>query len=254
VDPATVTSKPSIRVGSFNVHHGLNAHGHPGLDATLAALAALRADIAGLQEIDGRRLGPHRAGKVGGTGWAGQVNRARRATAMHATFGPVSQRGLFGCYGNALLVRGSIGAVENEALPTGSASAPRRVLVASVTIGETDLTVAVTHLSVHRSEALSQLNVAAGSLASRSGPLVLLGDLNLGPADVAGVLDPLGFALAGGGPTYPSRAPRARIDHIAVRGLALGAAEVGTSEISDHCPVVVPVEVGPVRGSTTLPR
>ena len=66
------------------------------------------------------------------------------------------------------------------------------------------------------------------------GPVVLLGDLNLFPNQVEPIVSSAGLELAGGPPTFPRAAPRARIDHVAVRGFSILGVEVLATDISDH--------------------
>jgi endonuclease/exonuclease/phosphatase (EEP) superfamily protein YafD len=65
-----------------------------------------------------------------------------------------------------------------------------------------------------------------------------MGDLNLRPPDIAGMISAAGFTLAGGGPTEPAHDPVQQIDHIAVRGLTVEHGTVGGAPVSDHRPLI----------------
>jgi endonuclease/exonuclease/phosphatase family metal-dependent hydrolase len=51
-----------------------------------------------------------------------------------------------------------------------------------------------------------------------------------------------GYRLAPTGPTFPAKAPRIRIDFVAVSGLEILAAFTPHAGMSDHLPVVAEVE------------
>ena len=78
------------------------------------------------------------------------------------------------------------------------------------------LRVVTTHLSFLPTSNGAQLRLLVRRLAERSGRLVLMGDLNMGPRR-ADRLTGLG-ALATG-PTFPADAPTRQIDHILGRGV-----------------------------------
>ncbi len=68
---------------------------------------------------------------------------------------------------------------------------------------------------------------------------MLLGDLNLGPDDVAPVLATAGLERLDGPPSYPAERPERAIDHVAVRGLVAAAPlDAPATPMSDHRPVV----------------
>jgi endonuclease/exonuclease/phosphatase family metal-dependent hydrolase len=73
-------------------------------------------------------------------------------------------------------------------------------------------------------------------------PLVLMGDLNMGP-DRAGRIT--GLQAAASEPTFPVDAPQQQIDHVLVRGAlrATGAAAVRLP-VSDHRALTAELTVG----------
>ena len=77
------------------------------------------------------------------------------------------------------------------------------------------------------------------SLASTREPLVLMGDLNMGPGQAGQVT---GLRSAATAPTFPVDGPRRQLDHVLVRGglRATGPAETPRLPLSDHRPLVVP--------------
>lgn len=198
--------------------------------------AGLGADVLALQEVDVRTFRSWCADQAMAVG--------RRAGLVHA-FGPARRMGLFGRYGNALLARGRLEEMEVVALPKLGRSEPRVALLATATVAGEALSVAATHLATGRGESLEQLDAVLAALLRRSPPRVLLGDLNLGPADVRARVQAAGLVLADTAEaTHPAHAPRRRIDHVALSGLAIRAVEVlPAAPVSDHRAVAVQATV-----------
>ncbi len=221
-----------LRVASFNVLHGRDPQrlvAHPGRLA--AACAGLGADVLALQEVDQRVIRSR---------FADLTARVSTASGMQAVFGPTRRLLLTGRYGNALFVRGRIDGYELVRLPGGRGSEPRAMILALAVPDTTGapLSVGATHLSTRRVEALEQLAAVLEALTRRPGPHLLLGDLNLEPADVGPVVTRGGLTLAGGPPTFPATSPRRRIDHVAVGGLRLGLVDAPVVAMSDHRPLL----------------
>jgi endonuclease/exonuclease/phosphatase family metal-dependent hydrolase len=223
-----------MRLATFNIRHGARARGRRvDVAALVDACRGLRADVLALQEVDrGTR-------RVGSADLAAAV---AEGTGMAFAFGrTLTHRG--GDYGNALFVRGEVDDVERRPLP--AVGEPRGVIVATAVVAGSSLTVAATHLSTRRRESGPQLAAVLDALAGRPRPRVLLGDLNRVPAELSAGGGEL--AWAGGPPTYPSRRPVLRIDHVAVDGLTVESVEVVRAAVSDHRALVVTAEVSSVR-------
>ncbi len=235
---------PGIRAVSFNILHGRRVDGTRvvDLDRLGRVAASLAPDLLALQEVDS---GVPRSGR------ADQAAAVGAATGLAHTFGKAARVGGIGKYGNALLARGTITEVEVRPLPRAKRShEPRCVVLATVTLpGAAPVVVAATHLSIHRPEVHEQLAAVVAALVERAAgrPHVLLGDLNLRPDEVAPVVERAGLALAPTDePTFPNPEPRIRIDHVAVGGgIALGRVEVVATPSSDHCALVVELDVPP---------
>lgn len=225
-----------IRAVTFNILHGQRGDGSGvvDLDQLAACTAGFAADLLALQEVD---VGVPRSGR------ADQPAAVARATGMEAVFGRAHRVGGVGKYGNALLARGPISEVEVQRLPkTARHHEPRAAILATVHLDGRPLSVAATHLSIHRPEVLDQLATVVAALAMRPPPLLLLGDLNLLTEEVAPVVGAAGLTLVGGEPTFPAPEPRIRIDHLAVAGLTPGPASVVATPCSDHRALVVDLE------------
>lgn len=226
-----------MRIVSFNIQHGRGPRGEIDLQALGSYCAGLRADVLGLQEVD---VGARRSGYVDQAGFVA------RATGMTKVFGQAHRLGWRGLYGNALLVRGRVADVDRLALPRLARHEPRAALVARAVLPDCEFSLAVTHLSVDPRESRAQLDAVLAALSARPLPRVVLGDLNLGPDDVADAFAAAGMSMADPAmPTFPAASPRARIDHVAVAGLEVLGVEVpAAGPISDHRPLLVHVVGG----------
>lgn len=206
------------------------------MDSTLLArhCAGLGADVLALQEVDVR---------TARSGWVDQAALVAEEAGLAHTFGEARRVGLFGRYGNALLAAGAVYDVQVVLLPRIGAGEARVAILATVTAADQTLSVAATHLSTDRGEALEQLQATVAALDEWPLPRVVLGDLNLVAGDVHPLVGEAGLELVDPAvPTYPAAAPRLRIDHVAVAGLAVAGSEVlPAAPVSDHRPLVVEV-------------
>ncbi|OFT51916.1 metal-dependent hydrolase, partial [Brachybacterium sp. HMSC06H03] len=173
------------RIATFNIRHGLGRDGRVDLARTARAIAALRADAIGLQEVD-VAYGPR-------SGHEDQASRLAELLGWEVAFGaaldlpPLRPDGPRRRYGVALLTPHALTGPVMHALPAHPGAParhePRGVLHAQVTRGGGDaLDLLVTHLDndlpQHRTaEVLGILRRAEGI----TGPAVLLGDLNAAP-------------------------------------------------------------------------
>jgi endonuclease/exonuclease/phosphatase family metal-dependent hydrolase len=224
-----------IRLVSFNILHGQRADGSGVVDLPrlCRAAAALEPDLLALQEVD---VGVPRSGRVD------QARAVAEATGLTVVFGKAARVGGLGKYGNALLARGPITDVELVPLPKAAkGNEPRAAILATVD----GVRVAATHLSIHRPEVHDQLQAVVDRLVARRAPRVLVGDLNLGADEVAPVVEQAGLVLAdAAAPTFPRNAPRSRIDHVAASpDLRVAGVEVVATDSSDHCALVVELDV-----------
>ncbi|GLZ78893.1 metal-dependent hydrolase [Actinorhabdospora filicis] len=251
----------SVRVVSYNIHHGADDRNRPSLDRIGAALARLAPDLVGLQEVD-RRYGER-------SGWADQAGELGERLGMEAVFLPSIRRG-DGGYGNAILSRFPVLDSELAALPTRDSEEDRAVIRALVSTPDGPLHMVNTHLNhlpwdgAGRSRQL----VAVGEFIARArqgrpAPVVLTGDFNAPPR--RGELVPLrqvlndGWAAVRPGPlgwlswfwgrapggTFPSVWPVRRIDYVHVSPeLVPVAAFSPRGRASDHRPIVVDLRVG----------
>lgn len=255
-----------MRLATFNILHGRSLHdGLVDVDRLAAAVAGLDADVVGLQEVDrdqprsqGADLTAVAAAAMGATEhrFVAAVAGTPGGTWSAAT-GEVEPGSP--AYGIALLSRFPVLSWNVIRLPAPRAGLPMafpgsrrpvwvrdepRVAVAAVVDGPSgQLTVCTTHLSFLPGWSAWQLRRVVRSLAGTPRPLVLMGDLNMGPRQAARVA---GLRAAATAPTFPAAEPRRQLDHVLVSGglTATGPAETPRLALSDHRPLVVPCGPG----------
>ena len=215
-----------MRIATWNIRHARPSRGFASNRRLAAAVGALEVDVLAVQEVERRFI----------RSWFADQPAliARAASATARAYAPARRLAIFGSDGVALCARGEIRRHIVFDLPHANGQ-PRVALLAELTTG---VTVVTTHLQNEAAEARRQLNWLLARLESVAGPCVLMGDLNLRPADIDEVVTSAGFTLAGGGPTEPADAPTQQIDHVAVRGLEVASVSVGEAPVSDHRPLV----------------
>ncbi len=223
---AIAADPPSLRVMTYNIHHGEGTDGRFDLERLAKIIRAADPDLVALQEVDRRT---RRAGGVD------QAAELARLTDLEMAFGrSIELEG--GEYGNAILARAEPTDVQVHPLPSPEGGEPRTALAAKCIVpnGRTSMFV-VTHLC-H----LSAKNRAAqtAKLAELFGPselpVILAGDLNALPdsapvARLEGWTNPLEDGLT--------------IDYVLFRTQdrwrSRSAHKLAEPVASDHDPVVV---------------
>lgn len=220
-----------MRVATFNIRHGAPPGRWADHRAMARSVAALRADVVALQEVDRR---------VVRSWFVDQAGVAARRSGAEAHFAAARPFGPGGRYGNALLVRGTTLRTRMLRLP-GPGEA-RVALFADVVVADRRLSIVSTHLQNRRagaaSQAPAQLEAILHELTAWPEPWCLAGDLNLRADTVEPMLAAAGLVPVRSGPTFPAHQPKVRIDWIATRGLGTGHAEVPDVRTSDHRPLV----------------
>jgi endonuclease/exonuclease/phosphatase family metal-dependent hydrolase len=231
-----------MRLATFNIQNGLGADGTCDPGALARACCGLRPDVLALQEVD--RNAPRSLR-------ADQTTVVAEHCDLTGLYAPARLLSEGGEYGNALLAAGSITHVEHVPLPVAPGREARAAVLARVDVDGTALSVAATHFQNRRGrvpgtpaeaeEQLDELHVVLDVLARRSRPRALLGDLNMLPEVAEPVLAAAGYEVADSEPTIHARAPKFRIDYVAVDGLAILDSNVFDTDISDHRALVVEV-------------
>jgi endonuclease/exonuclease/phosphatase family metal-dependent hydrolase len=225
-DPADLV----FRVATCNPRHGAGRFGFVSNRKLALTCRSLDADILALQEVD--RF-------VVRSWFRDQPELIARALAHHHVATVAKPTPVGGTQCNAITSRGQFRDVETVELPRSEGQERRVALLARLTLGGSDITVACTHLQHRGGGGREQLAAVLVALSERPGPRVLAGDFNLEPGDVEPILAARGFTAAPSGPTSPANAPRRRIDYIAVDGgLRIAGSRVHAPLVGDHCPVV----------------
>ncbi|HZC99355.1 MAG TPA: endonuclease/exonuclease/phosphatase family protein [Actinomycetes bacterium] len=241
---------PSLRVATWNVagaRREATAEVH--LEAVLATVRALGADLLALQEVD-RELG--RSGRVDqpkaiaealGPDWSWSYAPAL----VGDNFQPLSGPDPGGpAYGNLLLSRRPLQAVEHRRFPPAGGGEQRTALVATIQIGSHSLTVAGAHLSNKQGHNVRQLRELQRVMARGPAPRLLLGDFNLSWAAVL-VASRWGWREVGRGDTFPNSRPNRQLDHVLRNDpagmLRPSGAWVAAAPVSDHRPLIAELEV-----------
>ena len=227
-----------MRLATFNILHGRSPRdGRVDVGRFAAAVRELDADILALQEVD--RDQP-RSGGADLTAVAAEAMGAvshRFAAALAgtpgATWSAATGREQPGsaAYGVALLSRYPVRSwrrmplpalrtrvplrVPSRRLPIIVGDEPRVAVTAVVATPAGDVTVAATHLSFVPGWNALQLRRLVTQLRARGGRLVVMGDLNMGPAQAVRLT---GMRSLATGLTFPAEAPDRQLDHILGRG------------------------------------
>ena len=251
-----------VRVATFNVLHGLSlTDGRVDLSRLAAAVRVLDVDVLAMQEVDRNQPRSLGADLTAAAAEAMGATAYRFVPALIGTPGgswqsatdndPASSPG----YGIALLSRYRVSDWQVVRLPGSPLPAPipsggripvrlvrdepRVGVGARVHTPDGPVQVVTTHLTYLPAWNVYQLRRLQQAVASGDDPLLLLGDLNMGPS-VAG--SSTGLRALASQPTFPSYAPRRQLDHILARGLgAHGPAEAIPLPLSDHQALTVEV-------------
>ncbi|MFM7243351.1 MAG: endonuclease/exonuclease/phosphatase family protein [Planctomycetaceae bacterium] len=226
----------TLRVLSYNIHHGRGTDGVVDLPRLARVIRAADADLVALQEVDEQTT------RSGGVDEAAEL---ARLTGLRMGFGPQIDY-LGGRYGQAILSRFPLGPATVHELPAVGGDRERRIAVAAeVDHPHGRLTFAGTHLH-HRSEecrvAQARALIEAFAGAERC---ILVGDFNALPgSEPLAILDGAWQRVAAGDPppTFPAGEPVRAIDHVFVRPAAafdvLDLRVLDEPVASDHRPVL----------------
>jgi endonuclease/exonuclease/phosphatase family metal-dependent hydrolase len=259
-----------MRLVTFNLLHGRSpSDGRVDLDRLAAAVRSLNPDILALQEVDRDQPRSHLADLTAVAAEAMGAVTHRFAAALSGTPGATwlaaTEDDVPGtaAYGIALLSRYPARSWQVRRLPRIPFRFPLFVLRArkmimveeeprAVVVGRLDtpagpLTVANTHLSYVPGWGQWQLQQVRQDLAREPGPVVLMGDLNMG-----GALPTLvtGYTALARHPTFRVDKPDAQLDHILLRGHLGRVVDSSAPQLplSDHRALVADLAISAERG------
>jgi endonuclease/exonuclease/phosphatase family metal-dependent hydrolase len=221
-----------VRIVSSNLQHGVpDPVGPPALAAAVPGLQELDAHVYALQELDRGRIR---------TRLEHQGRALAEALGGELVWGR-AKGWLWASQSNALVVRGEL--LESDVVVLPGAGERRVAVVASIGVSGRRWSVATTHLSLEPAIARRQLRVALAALAERRKPWVLVGDLNLLPAQVASLAEQAGFGLVEGLPTVNARTRTTRrLDHLLLSAATATASGVHKLPVSDHLAIWADLE------------
>lgn len=236
----------SLRVLSYNIHHGAGVDGVLDLERIARDIEASGAEVIGLQEVDnhwGER-----------SDWVDQAAWLADRLGMYHVFGanldlpPAEGQTHRQQYGTAILSRYPITRSSNRLLTSieypERPTEQRGLLHAEIDVRNSKIDVYSTHLDHQRTEQrLLQAQEVRSVIDIHRGTAILTGDMNADPGTEEIDLltsEPFvdSFAGSDGDFTYPAEAPKARIDYlIGYDVLSITDAEVYDSQASDHRPL-----------------
>lgn len=240
----------TVRVLSYNIHHGEGLDGRIDLPRIAGVIRSVDPDVVALQEVDIR---------TGRSGEVDQLLELARLTGMQPVFGQtIPHQG--GLYGNAVLARLPVAGFANHAL---AGREPRGVIDALVspppgTKGKTPFHFLATHLDLNepdRLAAAARIEQVVNTWPPGT-PAILAGDMNAVPGSKpVQALERIWTEAKGQAPllTSPAQAPKRQIDYIFVRPAArwrvIEARVLDEAVASDHRPLFAVVELLEVAGS-----
>jgi endonuclease/exonuclease/phosphatase family metal-dependent hydrolase len=254
-----------VRVATFNILSGRKPSGRGAdLHELGAAVRALDADVLGLQEVDHNQ---HRSDLADLTAVAAEAMGApehRFVAAIAGTPGATwvaatgEEEPGTAAYGIALLSRHRVRGWQVVRLPAVPLRAPMRfgdrirpylvhdeprvAIVASVETPHGMVSVVNTHLSFVPWWSGRQLRHLMTNLQGLQPPVVLVGDLNMGPERATRIT---GMRPAAHHLTFPVDRPHEQLDHVLLGGpLTAGASAAPQLPVSDHRALWVDLEAG----------
>jgi endonuclease/exonuclease/phosphatase family metal-dependent hydrolase len=230
-----------ISVLSYNIHHGFDDDGMPGMQRTADEIANMNPDLVALQEVGrGWTL-------LGGNDLIGYLRW--RFPAYHVHYTPISGQ----LWGNAVMSRlpvSGAGGGTFEAEPGVFRYGWSAVIVQHDGI-------AIPFYSVHLTANLEGKNgdprvrqvEELQHIVRGESPILIAGDFNSHPTDrpitsIASVYADLG-ALGGLAnlATWPANGPNERIDYVFGHGVSTVAGAIPRTTASDHLPVLLHVRI-----------
>lgn len=238
----------SLRVMTFNIHHGAGTDGRLDLRRVADVIRQADVDVVGLQEVD-RHFGD-RSEFVDQAAWLARELRMHVVYGANLDLDPLSPGQPRRQYGTAILSNTPILDWDNTYLPRFGDHEQRGLLRARINVRGVPVQVYNTHLQHNdATERLAQAREIVDLIGASDDPVVLLGDLNATPEapEIRTLTDTLvdAWQAAGNGPgyTYPTENPDRRIDYImrspdvVVRAVAVLTSSLAATA-SDHLPVV----------------
>ncbi|WP_182526315.1 endonuclease/exonuclease/phosphatase family protein [Nocardioides dongkuii] len=253
-----------MRLVTFNILNGRSPDDDQvDLSAFQDAIASLDADVLALQEVDRNQPRSQHADLTAAAAEAMGAADHRFVAALNGSPGATwvaatgEEQPDAAAYGIALLSRHPVTSWEivrlpalrtrvpmwfrGSRVPTMVGDEPRVGVAAHVEGPGGPLTVANTHLSFVPWWNRRQLRALTGALTAAARPLVLVGDLNMGPDRARSITGMRSLVTA---PTFPAQRPCLQLDHVLADGpLEVAHAEARRLPLSDHRALVVDLDL-----------
>lgn len=247
--PGDVARKVSLRVATFNIHHGAGPDDVLDLEHAAKVIETMRADVVGLQEVD-RHWG-ERSEFVDQARWLADRLDMRVVYGANLDLDPAEPGQQRRQYGTAILSRYPITSWSNTHLPRFEDHEQRGLLVANLRVRGVPVRVANTHLqhndNLEREAQAAKVVELLGGDATRT---ILTGDMNAVPGTpeidilTSAFNDTWALVGEGDGFTYPIENPDRRIDYVFTSpDIDVHHAEVVVTDASDHLPYFADVTV-----------
>jgi len=235
-------SAQSLKVLTYNIHHGENVKGEIDLQSIANVILATNPDLVALQEVDSA---------TGRAQKADQLRELASLTGMYTYFAKAMDYD-GGAYGTGILSRLPISSSERISLPGSAGKEPRIAGIATIQLpGDSLLQFVSTHLDAGSDPAdrINQANALVQYFTPAKTMVILAGDLNAAPAaKETGILKQLFTDLTqASGPTYPADTPNIKLDYIMIfprqRHESVFARVIEETVASDHRPVVCDLKI-----------
>ncbi len=232
-----------IKVASYNIRRAIGIDGRKDLKQVQQVLDEIAADIIALQEVE---MVP------GMSGVSRQAHVLAGLLKMNYAYGPV-HRLKFGSVGNATLSKYPIVKEIKHILPDSRDE--RGCLQTEIDLAGTRFSIFNMHLGLNQVSRYRHLKyIILPIMQASSIPTILAGDLNATPTmrEMRMLSEYLHDTFAHNselhGNTYPSDAPRVRIDYIFIDDRSkCSCFRIIKSEVSDHLPVTAIIKIPSVQ-------
>ncbi len=235
-----------MKIMTFNIQHALDYQKRI-IDQALFANAILEsgADICGLNEV--RNAGPIE-------GYTDQAREIGEPIGFYHYFGEAIRINGTSPYGNGILSRAPFTSVETIPIPDpadrseGKHYETRCVIRSIVSLDGADVCILVCHMGLNLSERINAVDTICKLIDDCDLPLILMGDFNATPESPE--LKPLFDRLQDStrldptpnANTFPSDAPKIKIDYLLYKKLRCVKAETINRIYSDHLPILAEFE------------
>ena len=236
------TNNMTIRVMTYNIHHGEGIDGHINLDRIATLIHSANVDLIGLQEVDRHADRSHNLD---------MIKTLAHLTNTHWAFGKNLEL-QNGDYGNGILTRFPILDQKNLYYKMVRSSERRGLLQVIINVNSQEIVFMNTHIDHHLDSTESIANVKqirASANSYEDKPIIISGDFNETPESQMIKEMELDFINASSTIsqpvlTYHSTNPKTQIDYVFTsKDWTIQSITVPYSLASDHLPLVAEISL-----------